>query len=178
MKYLILLFALLVQTQLYAQYKTLYDFSAKTIDGKDFNFADLKGKKVLIVNTASQCAFTPQYEKLQELYEEYGGDDFEIVAFPTNDFANQDPGSNQEIKQFCQQYNVSFMLMEKITVKGDSILPLYKWLTESSENGVLDAKVKWNFQKFLVDKEGHVVDFVPPIKSPKSQKILDWLQEE
>ncbi len=177
MKYLILLFALLVQTQQFAQYKTLYDFSAKTIDGKDFYFSELKGKKVLIVNTASQCALTPQYEKLQELYEEYGGDDFEIVAFPTNDFANQDPGSNEEIKQFCQQYNVSFMLMEKITVKGDSIHPLYKWLTESSENGVLDARVRWNFQKFMINEKGHVVDFVPPIKGPKNQKIIEWLQE-
>ncbi len=178
MRYLILFFALLIQTQLSAQHKTLYDFSAKTIDGKNFNFSELKGKKVLIVNTASQCMLTPQYAKLQELYEEYGGDDFEIVAFPCNDFGKQDPGTNQEIKKFCEQYPISFMLMEKISAKGDSIHPLFKWLTDSKENGTLDAKVRWNFQKFLIDEEGHVVDFVPPQKSPKSQKILEWLQED
>lgn len=160
----------------FSQTKTLYDFSAKTIDGQDFDFSQLKGKKVLVVNTASKCGLTPQYKKLQELYEEYGGDDFTIIGFPANNFAKQEPGTNSEIKEFCtKNYGVTFQMMEKISVKGDDIHPIYKWLTSSAENGVLDAPVKWNFQKFLIDENGHVVDFVAPINGPKSKKIINWL---
>ena len=160
-----------------AQLKTFYDFSAKTIDGELLHFDVFKGKKVLVVNTASECMLTPQYKKLQELYEEYGGDDFEIMAFPCNDFGKQEPGTNQDIKTFCKQYNVSFTLMEKISIKDEAIHPVYRWLTNSEENGTLDAKVIWNFQKFMIDTTGHVVDYVGPAGSPLKNRIIEWLNE-
>ena len=157
--------------------KTFYDFSATTIDGDTLELSVFKGKKVLVVNTASECSLTPQYKKLQELYEEYGGDDFEIVAFPCNDFGNQEPGNNEDIKEFCSQYPITFTLMAKISIKGDAEEPVYKWLTDSEENGTLDAKVRWNFQKFMIDTDGHVIDFVGPAGSVFSKRIIDWLND-
>ncbi len=178
MRILIFLFVLVLSTQIMAQHKTLYDFSARTIEGENYDFSKLRGKKVLIVNTASECIFTKQYKKLQALYEEFGGDDFEIIGFPCNDFGKQEPGTNEEIKTFCEQnYGVTFQMMEKISMKGDHPHPVYKWLISSEENGTLDAKVKWNFQKFMIDKEGRVVDFAYPTTSPNSKKIEDWLRE-
>lgn len=113
------------------------------------------------------------------MYEEYGGEDFTIVAFPSNDFFSQEPGSNQEIKEFCsKKYAVTFLLMEKITVKGDSIHPIYKWLTSSAENGVLDAPVKWNFQKFLIGRNGNVEDFIPPLTRPDNGRVIEWILSE
>jgi glutathione peroxidase len=157
--------------------KTLHDFSARTITGEILDFSTFKGKKVLIVNTATECSLTPQFRKMQELYEEYGGDDFEIVAFPCNDFGSQEPGTNEQINEFCtKKYNVSFTLMEKISIKDD-MHPIYKWLTSSEENGTLDAKVIWNFQKFLVDEEGHVVESLSPITGVQNRRIIEWLQE-
>lgn len=176
----ILILGILLGCQLAAaqdKFKTFYDFSATTIDGDVLDFSVFKGKKVLVVNTASECALTPQYKKLQELYEEYGGDDFEIVAFPCNDFGNQEPGTNEDIKEFCRQYPISFTLMSKITIKGEDEEPVYRWLTNSEENGVLDAKVRWNFQKYMIDTNGQVVDFVGPASSVFSQRIIDWLNE-
>ena len=162
-----------------AQHKTLYDFTAKTIDGKTFDFSTLKGKKVLIVNTATECALAPQFKKLQELYEEYGGEDFEIIGFPCNDFGSQEPGNDSIISAFCTiKYGITFPMMSKISIKGDDAHPLYNWLTNSEENGVLDAKVTWNFQKFMIDENGEIVDFVPPIAGPKNRRIMDWLLEE
>ena len=161
----------------FSQEQTFYDLSARNIDGDTINFSVFRGKKVLVVNTASECMLTPQYKKLQELYEEYGGDDFEIVAFPCNDFGNQEPGTNEDIKDFCAQYNISFTLMEKISIKDNEEHPVYRWLTNSSENGTLDAKVRWNFQKFLIDSTGHVIDFVGPAGSPYNKRIIDWLNE-
>ena len=160
------------------QYKSLHDFTAQTIDGETFDFSTLKGKKVMVVNTATECSLTPQFRKLQELYEEYGGDDFEIIAFPSNDFGNQEPGSNVQIKNIClEKYNVSFTIMEKITIKGENMHPIYRWLTSSDENGVLEGRVTWNFQKFLIDEEGHPVDFLSPITGPMNRRIIEWLQE-
>jgi len=160
------------------QTKTLHDFKATTIDGETYDFANLKGKKVMIVNTASECALTPQFKKLQALYEEYGGDDFEIVGFPCNDFGRQDPGNNDEIKEFCAtKYGVSFLMMEKVSIKKEPVHPVYQWLTSSEENGVLDAPVRWNFQKFLVDENGEVADFVHPIVGPQNKKIIEWLNQ-
>ena len=161
----------------FSQEQTFYDLSARNIDGDTINFSVFRGKKVLVVNTASECMLTPQYKKLQELYEEYGGDDFEIVAFPCNDFGNQEPGTNEDIKDFCAQYNISFTLMEKISIKDNEEHPVYRWLTNSSENGTLDAKVRWNFQKFLIDSTGHAIDFVGPAGSPYNKRIIDWLNE-
>ena len=161
-----------------AQYKTLHDFKARTIDGEIYDFSQLKGKKVLIVNTASKCSLTPQLKKLQEIYEEFGGDDFEIIGFPCNDFGRRDPDDNSEIAKHCRtKHGVSFTLMEKISIKGDNSHPIYKWLTSSEENGTLDAKVTWNFQKFMVDENGHVIDFVPPLKGPQTKKIMEWIME-
>lgn len=160
-----------------AQVKNFYDFKVKTIDGKDFSFADLKGKKVMIVNTASKCGNTPQYSKLEELYKKYGKDDFVIIGFPANNFMGQEPGTNEEIMQFCQlNYGVTFPMMSKISVKGKDIHPVYKWLTTKSENGVMDSDVKWNFQKYLIDENGRLVDVIAPKEDPMSDKILSWVQ--
>ncbi len=156
--------------------KTLYDFTVKDIDGNDFSLASLKGKKVLVVNVASKCGLTPQYEQLQELYEKYRYLNFVIIGFPANNFMGQEPGTNQEIKEFCTaNYGVTFPMMEKISVKGKDQAPLYKWLTNKSENGVLDQEVTWNFQKFMVDEEGYLVDVVLPKESPMSDKIINWI---
>ena len=178
MKNLILFILLIFTVSSFAQHKTLYDFKAKTIEGEEYDFSGLKGRKVLIVNIATECSLAPQLNKLQELYEEYGGDDFEIIAFPCNDFGKQEPGTNAEVLEKCEsKYKISFQLMEKIKIKGDSIHPVYNWLTQSSENGVLDAKVTWNYQKFLVDKNGQVVESVAPIVGPKNNRIIEWLKE-
>lgn len=155
---------------------TLHDFIVEDIYGDTFDLSELKGKKVLVVNTASKCGLTPQYEELQSLYEEYGGDSFIIIGFPANNFANQEPGTNEEIAQFCQMnYGVAFPMMSKISVKGDDIHPLYQWLTQKSQNGVVDAEVTWNFQKFMVDENGRVVDYASPRETPRSEKILNWI---
>lgn len=176
LKLIILLF--LVSFQIAGQKKSLHDFKAQTIDGSEYDFSTLKGKKVMIVNIATGCSLAPQLKKLQELYEEFGGDDFEIIAFPCNDFGNQEPGQNDEIKEICSnKYEVTFQLMEKIKIKGDNPHPIYKWLTSSDENGTLESKVTWNYQKFIIDKNGEVVESFSPITSPKSSRIIEWLME-
>ena len=161
----------------FGQKKSFYDFSTKTIDGKTFNFSSLKGRKVLVVNTASKCGHTPQYKDLQALYEAYGSKGFIIIGFPANNFLNQEPGSNSEIRKFCtENYGVTFPMMEKISVKGDDMDPFYKWLTSKAENGVMDAPVTWNFQKFMIDEKGKLVGMVPPKDKPNCEKIVDWIQ--
>jgi len=158
--------------------KSFYDFKVKDIDGKDFELASLKGKKVLVVNTASKCGFTPQYKQLQELFEKYGGDKFTIIGFPANNFMKQEPGTNQEIATFCEKnYGVTFRMMSKISVKGDDMHPLYKWLTSKSENGVMDSDVKWNFQKYLIDENGKLVDVIEPKIKPDDEKIVSWIKK-
>jgi len=157
--------------------KTLYDFKAKTIDGKEFDFSSLKGKKVLIVNTASKCGNTPQYADLEKLYKQYGGAHFTIIGFPANNFGSQEPDSNTEIHQFCtKNYGVTFQMMEKISVKGDDMHPLYQWLTEKSENGVQDAPVIWNFQKFLIDENGNWAGVADPKESCLGDHIVNWIK--
>lgn len=161
----------------YAQ-SSFYDFTVKDIAGEDFPLSQLKGKKVLVVNTASECGFTPQYEGLQELYETYGGDDFIIIGFPANNFGKQEPGSNEEIANFCQiNYGVSFPMMSKISVKGDDQHPLYIWMTSKSENGVEDSKVTWNFQKYMIDEKGQLVGHYAPTVKPHSKKLIRWIEE-
>lgn len=159
--------------------KSLYDFKANSIDGKPFDFSSLKGKKVLIVNTASECGLTPQYKQLQELYDTYGKDGkFMIVGFPANNFMQQEPGTNAEIQTFCQKnYGVTFQMMEKIDVKGENMPPIYHWLTEKAQNGVEDAPVKWNFQKFMIDENGKYLGHVGPQESPMSDQIVNWLKK-
>jgi glutathione peroxidase len=162
-----------------SQTKNLHSFKVKAIDGSEFDLATLKGKKVMIVNTASKCGFTPQYKTLQELYDRYGGENFEIIGFPANNFMKQEPGTNEEIQEFCSiNYGVTFPMMEKISVKGEDIHPLYKWLTEKLENGKLNAKVTWNFQKFMIDENGNLVDYLLPATSPDDKKVLQWLSEK
>lgn len=167
---------MIIVSSLFAQNKNIHDFKVTTIDGEDFDLSDLKGKKVLIVNTASKCGLTPQYEDLQKLYEKYGSEKFVIIGFPANNFMKQEPGSNSEIKQFCtSEYNVTFPMMAKISVKGDDIAPLYHWLTTKELNGVMDSKVKWNFQKYLIDENGNLVDVVYPKTNPFDEKIVNWI---
>ncbi len=157
--------------------KSFYDFTVTTIDGKEFPLLQLKGKKVLVVNTASKCGYTPQYEDLQKLYETYGGNSFTIIGFPANNFMGQEPGSNAEIQEFCSsRFGVTFPMMSKISVKGNDIAPLYKWLTSKEENGVMDAPVKWNFQKFMIDETGNLVDVATPGENPLSDKIINWIK--
>ena len=157
--------------------KTFHDFTVEDIDGKEFALSQLKGKKVLVVNTASKCGFTPQYEDLEKLYQTYGGDDFTVIGFPANNFMKQEPGSNAEIKEFCTtKFGVTFPMMSKISVKGSDIHPLYQWLTNKSENGVMDANVKWNFHKFMIDENGKLIDNAPPSEKPMGDKIVNWIK--
>jgi glutathione peroxidase len=163
---------------MYAQNSNMYDFTVKTIDGKYFPLSKLKGKKVMIVNVASKCGLTPQYKQLQSLYEKYKDSGFVIVGFPANNFGQQEPGSNKEIKEFCtRNYGVTFPMMQKISVKGDDIVPFYKWLTQKSENGKEDAEVTWNFQKFLIDETGNWVKSIPPKTVPMSEDIISWIEK-
>jgi glutathione peroxidase len=172
---LLFLFIPALSMTVYSQQSDFYDFKVKTLEGDDFEFSQLKGKKVMIVNTASKCGFTPQYEDLQKLYEEYAGD-ITIIGFPANNFMNQEPGSALEIRRFCtENYGVTFPIMEKISVKGDDIHPLYVWLTSKERNGVMDSNVKWNFQKYLIDENGKLIDVVYSAEKPFSKKIISWL---
>ncbi|MEE4213741.1 MAG: glutathione peroxidase [Bacteroidales bacterium] len=165
-------------SSLYSQDQSIYDFKVQTLEGEDFSFEQLKGKKVMIVNTASKCGLTPQYEELQELWEQYGGDDFIIIGFPANNFMNQEPGSDEDIKEFCtRNYGVTFPMMSKVSVKGDDMHPVYKWLTEKEQNNFEDSKVQWNFQKYLINEEGKLVKVIKPRTKPTDPEILNWLNE-
>jgi glutathione peroxidase len=174
-KFYSLLFLLMITASLFSQSSGFYDFKVRTLEGKDFDFASLKGKKVMIVNTASKCGYTPQYEDLQTLYEQYG-QKLVIIGFPANNFMNQEPGSAEEIRQFCtSKYEVTFPMMEKISVKGKDMHPLYQWLTSKDKNGVMDSSVKWNFQKYLIDENGKLVDVLYSKEKPESEKVINWL---
>lgn len=158
--------------------ETFHDFVVQDINGKDFDFSQLKGKKVLVVNTASKCGFTPQYEGLQDLYEKYKDQDFTIIGFPANNFMNQEPGSDEEIKSFCTtNYGVTFPMMSKISVKGDNIHPVYQWLTQKSKNGKEDSKVQWNFQKYLINEDGSLHKVVGTKTKPMSEVITNWIED-
>lgn len=157
--------------------KSFHDFTVKDIEGNNFDMASLKGKKVLVVNTASKCGLTPQYEGLEALYKKYGGDKFVIVGFPANNFLSQEPGTNAEIAEFCEKnYGVSFPMMSKISVKGDNMAPVYHWLTEKSLNGLEDSSVAWNFQKYMIDENGQLVGYVSPKTAPDDPKIVSWIE--
>ncbi|PCJ81308.1 MAG: glutathione peroxidase [Bacteroidetes bacterium] len=152
-----------------------YSLSARTIDGKEFQFEQLRGKRVLIVNTASECGFTPQYKGLQKLHEMYGGDDFVILGFPCNDFGNQESGSSDEIVSFCSKnYGVEFQIMDKVKVKGEGVHPVYVWLENKNENGVSNNSIKWNFHKFLIDDTGHLVASVRSGVKPSDKLITKF----
>ncbi len=171
------LFAL-ANAQQNASDKTIYQFTVKDIAGKDFPLANLKGKKVMIVNTASKCGLTPQYEGLEALYKKYKDQNFIIIGFPANDFLSQEPGTNEEIATFCQiNYGVTFPMMEKITVKGKKTHPLYQFLTQKSKNGVEDSKVQWNFQKYLIGIDGKLEKVISPKTAPNDKEIIDWIEK-
>jgi glutathione peroxidase len=170
-----LFFFMSVSIAIFSQSPSFYDFKVKTLEGKEFDFSSLKGKKVMVVNTASKCGFTPQFKDLEELYEQYG-QVLVIIGFPANNFMNQEPGSATEIRQFCtQNYGVTFPMMEKISVKGNDMHPLYKWLTSKEKNGVMDSEVKWNFQKYLIDEKGKLTDVVFSKEKPGSDKVIAWI---
>ena len=155
---------------------SIHSFTVKALDGGTINFANYKGKKILIVNTASECGYTPQYKALQELYEKYKTK-LVIVGFPANNFGGQEPGTNTEIKTFCEKnYGVTFPMAEKISVKGNDMAPIYKWLTNKTENGVLDAEIKWNFNKFLLNENGHIIAKFDSGTEPMSEEITGTLQ--
>jgi len=157
--------------------KTIYDFKVETITGETFDLASLKGKKVMIVNTASKCGLTPQFEQLEQLYKEYKDQNFVIIGFPTNDFMSQDPGSNKEIAEFCQlNYGVTFPMMSKIVVKGKEKHPLYQYLTEKSQNNIDNFDIEWNFQKFLINENGTIDKVISPRTLPNDQAIIDWIK--
>jgi glutathione peroxidase len=157
-----------------AGHTSLYDFKVKTIDGVEVSLAQYKGKALLIVNTASECGYTPQYKGLEQLYQRFKSRGFEVLAFPSNDFGGQEPGSNAEIKKFCElKYKTTFPLFEKIAVKGDGAHPLYKYLTGLKENG---GEVKWNFNKFLVNAEGQVVAHLPSSAAPDSDEVAKQVE--
>lgn len=156
---------------------TIYDFKVKTIDGKEFDFSTLKGKKIMIVNTASKCGFTGQYEQLEELYKAFENQNFVIIGFPANNFLSQEPGTASEIKEFCtKNYGVTFPMMGKISVKGDDMAEIYKWLTQKEGNGKMDSNVSWNFQKYLIDEKGNLVGKIAPREKPNSTRIIEWIK--
>jgi glutathione peroxidase len=177
MKNLILLLSMIFLTTIASGQKSFHDFTVEDLEGNTFDFSSLKGKKVIVVNTASKCGHTPQYEQLQKLYETYGGDEFAIIGFPANNFGEQEPGSNEEIALFCERnYGVTFPMMSKISVKGDDKHPVYQWLTQKSKNGVLDSEVGWNFQKYLIDENGRLVKMYEPKVKPDDEAIVAWIQ--
>jgi glutathione peroxidase len=156
---------------------SIHSFIVDDINGKAFDFASLKGKKILVVNTASKCGLTPQYEELERLYNEYKDQNFVIVGFPANNFMGQEPGSNENIAAFCQKnYGVSFPMMSKISVKGKDMNPIYQFLTQKAKNGLEDNQVQWNFQKYLLDEEGFLVKVISPQTSPMDASIVDWIK--
>jgi len=156
--------------------KSIYDFVVKDITGNDFNMSALRGKKVIIVNTASQCGLTPQYAELEKLYTQYK-DKLVIIGFPANNFGQQEPGKDSEIAGFCQKnYGVTFPMMSKISVVGDDMAPLYHFLTEKDRNGLQDSEVEWNFQKYLINEKGELVKVLHPKTSPLDESIIAWLK--
>ena len=155
----------------------IYDFSMISIDGNEINLSDFRGKVVMIVNVASKCGFTPQYETLQEIYTKYKNQGFVILGFPANNFLWQEPGTDKEIETFCSlNYNVTFPMFSKISVKGKNIDPLYKFLTEKGPEK-FNGKIRWNFTKFLINKEGIVVDRFTPKTKPDSPEIVKRIEE-
>jgi glutathione peroxidase len=157
--------------------QTIYQFKVEDLSGDPFDFASLKGKKIMIVNTASKCGLTPQYKDLEAIYKEYKDKGFVIVGFPANNFASQEPGTNEEIGAFCQQnYGVTFPMMDKISVKGDDMNEVYKFLTQKSKNGLQDSEVEWNFQKYLINEKGELVKVIHPKTLPTDPEIINWIK--
>lgn len=159
--------------------ENIYQFKVKDLYGQEFDFASLKGKKILIVNTASECGLTPQYKDLEAIYKKYKDKNFVIVGFPANNFGSQEPGSNEQIAKFCEMnYGVTFPMMSKISVKGDDKSEVYQFLTQKSKNGLQDSEVEWNFQKYLINEEGQLVKVLSPRVLPTDAAIVGWINEK
>lgn len=157
--------------------ETIYQFKVEDLSGDSFDFSTLKGKKILVVNTASECGLTPQYEQLQAIYEKYKDKNFVIVGFPANNFGAQEPGSNQQIATFCQKnYGVTFPMMAKISVKGSDMHPVYQFLTQKAKNGLEDSEVQWNFQKYLINEKGELAKVISPRTLPTDAEIVNWIE--
>jgi len=157
--------------------ETIYQFKVEDLSGDTFDFASLKGKKIMIVNTASKCGLTPQYKDLEAVYKEYKDKGFVIVGFPANNFASQEPGTAKEIETFCQQnYGVTFPMMNKVSVKGSDMCEVYKFLTEKSRNGLQDSEVEWNFQKYLINEKGELVKVIKPKTLVTEPEVINWIK--
>lgn len=170
------LFLLLLVNTGNGQTVNFYDLKANKTNGEPFDFSELKGKKVLIINTSTGCTLAPQFKKLQEIYLKYHDTGFEILAFPSNDYGKQEQDNNLAIRKICdEKYKITFLLMEKISIR-ENPHPVFRWLTSKEENGFKNIKVLWNFQKFLIDENGKLVDFVKPITSPSTEKITLWIE--
>lgn len=158
--------------------QNIYQFKVEDLTGKTFDFATLKGKKILVVNTASKCGLTPQYKDLEKIYKEYKNENFVIIGFPANNFGQQEPGTNAEIETFCEMnYGVTFPMMGKISVKGSDMHPVYQFLTQKSKNGLQDSEVEWNFQKYLINEQGELEKVILPQVLPTDAAIVDWIKK-
>ena len=164
--------------QIKMEKQTIYQFKVKDLSGKEFDFATLKGKKILVVNTASKCGLTPQYKDLEAIYEKYKSKDFVIIGFPANNFGKQEPGTDKEIQGFCEMnYGVTFPMMSKISVKGSDMHEIYQFLTQKSKNGLQDSDVEWNFQKYLINANGELEKVIKPQVLPTDESIVGWINK-
>ena len=162
----------------FADKASIYNFKVTDLQGKTFDFASLKGKKIIIVNTASKCGLTPQYKLLESIFQQYKDKNLVIVGFPANNFASQEPGTNSEIESFCRlNYGVSFLMMSKVSVKGADICPVYQFLTQKSKNGLADSDVEWNFQKYLIGTNGHLEKVISPKTLPTDAEVVGWIEK-
>ncbi|MFN7100603.1 MAG: glutathione peroxidase [Flavobacterium sp.] len=157
--------------------ENIYQFKVEDLSGKTFDFSTLNGKKVIIVNTASKCGLTPQYKDLEAVYKEYKDKGLVIVGFPANNFASQEPGTNEEIATFCQMnYGVTFPMMDKVSVKGDDMAAIYQFLTQKSKNGLQDSTVEWNFQKYLINEKGELEKVISPRVLVTDPEVMNWIK--
>jgi len=157
--------------------QSIHQFVVQDIEGNDFNFSSLAGKKIMVVNTASKCGLTPQYKQLEEVYQHYQNQNLVIIGFPANNFMSQEPGTNEEIATFCERnYGVSFPMMSKISVSGKDMHEVYQFLTQKAKNGVADSEVEWNFQKYLLNEKGELEMVISPKTLPNDEKILNWIE--
>jgi glutathione peroxidase len=176
MKTVLACLAVVIMTAFTGATKNIYSFKVNSLDGGTIDFSDYKGKKIMIVNTASKCGNTPQYEELEKLHQQFK-DKLVIVGFPANNFGAQEPGSNEEIKEFCQKnYGVTFLMAEKVSVKGDDIAPIYQYLADEAAKKGIENPVKWNFTKFLLDEKGELITVIHHKTKPMSEEVLKYLE--
>lgn len=177
MKIIFAFLSFIIMTSFHPSAKSIYDFKIKALDGSTIDFSEYKGKKILIVNTASMCGFTPQYEGLEKLYESHK-DNLVIVGFPSDNFGNQEFHNDDSISTFCRRdHGVTFPLTTRVDVKGPNATPVYKYLCNKNENGVLDAEISWNFNKFIIDEKGHLLQHFDSKVTPESEDLLKYIDK-